>query len=111
LEQNEMSQNHKKVVLDAADGSDIADIVFVGAIPATVVVNVDAGVVDVEYSCDTEADIRADPDGPGITWIAWDFGQVAAGTPGINALVAPVTALRMLPVGGDATMNIVSDTP
>lgn len=106
-----MSQEIKKVVLDGADGSVLDDILFVHAVPATVVVNVSAGVVDVEYSCDTEEDIKADPDAAGITWIAWDYGQVAAGTPGVNALVAPVTALRMLPVGGDATMNVVAKAP
>jgi hypothetical protein len=106
-----MSQEIKKVVLDGADGSVLDDILFVHTVPATVVVTVDAGVVDVEYSCDTEADIKADPDAATITWIAWDYGQVATGTPGVNALIAPVTALRMLPVGGDATMNIVGKAP
>jgi hypothetical protein len=107
--ENEMSMQSKKTVADG-EGTALADLLFVNNFPATVVVNVSAGVCDVEYSCDKASDLKVDPV-TGRTWIAWDFGQVAAGTPGVNSLVAPVTALRMKPVGGIGTMNVVADSP
>ena len=104
-----MSVQMKKTVADGT-GAALASLLFVDQCPATIVVNVSAGVCDVEYSCDKADDIKADPV-TGITWIAWDFGQVAAGTPGVNSLVAPVTAIRCLAVGGDAQINVVAKAP
>jgi hypothetical protein len=98
----------KKTVLDGT-GADNPLLLSQG-FPATVVVTVSAGVCDVEYSCDKDDDIRADPV-TGITWLPWDFGQVVAGTPGVNSLVAPITALRVLPVGGNAQLNVVGKAP
>ncbi len=95
----------KRIVLDG-EGTAIGDVVFVDDFPATVVVNVSAGTCIVEYSADKTKDLKVDPV-TGKTWLAWSFGTVTAGTPGVASLIAPVTALRMRPTGGDATMNFV----
>lgn len=104
-----MTMHFKKTVNDG-QGTAVGDLVFLPNFPATVVVNVSAGVCDVEYSCDPADDLRADPV-TGKTWLPWDYGQVAAGTPGVNSLVAPVTALRMKPVGGNAVMSVAAEAP
>lgn len=103
-----MSMQMKKVVADGA-GNAVPDMLFINNFPATVVVSVTAGVCDVEYSCNKADDIKNTAEG--LIWIPWDYGQVAAGTPGVNSLVAPVTALKMLPVGGIGTMHVVAKAP
>lgn len=104
-----MTVQTKKLVADGA-GTALSDLAFPSGFPATVVVTLTGGTAEVEYSCDKEKDLQFDPVN-GRTWIAWDFGTVTAGTPGVNSLVAPVTALRVRPSGGVAELNIVAQPP
>jgi len=88
-------------------GTLIDQIIFPEDVPCTVTADVDAGTAEVEYTIDKEDTVRADPV-TGITWIPWTFGTVTAGTLGVDTLLGPITALRILPSGGIGTLKVMS---
>lgn len=76
-----------------------------GFAPVTVAVAPASGATAlIEYTLAPRADVEADPGA--VTWFAWPQGAVAEQT--VDALIAPVTALRCTATGGAVAWSVLA---
>lgn len=86
------------------DGANNGDEVYMDFASSTVVVDVSAGTAIVEFSCDEIANIKEGGNAAAL-WVAWPPGLVTAGTPLAHTFDGPISAMRVLPTGGIATLR------
>lgn len=103
-----MSREQELIVADGVDDSVLDGVMFIEGL-ATITVAMSSGSAEVYYTCNMKSQVLADV--TDVWWIPWDHGTVSGGTPGIGALVAPITAIMVNPTGNVAYVNAVIQAP
>lgn len=93
---------HKQTVNDG-EGNALNDLVFPEG-PFTAVTALSAGTGSLQVCCDPADDIRADPLSADLKWA--ELAALSGTGAQVNSLAAPVTAVRVLPVGGTCELRV-----